>query len=295
MNRSNMNSVVRADSIQSKITLWAGLCLLVTVVILVSYSVITLRQNAVANAETEALAIAEAQSENVKNQIDVPLFAARTMAESLAAVKDTFNPVPLSREQVNAMLRKVLVENPSFLRTYTLWEPNAFDGKDAAFVGTSLSDNTGRFIPSWIRGDADRIHVEPLANYETPGAGDWYLIPRATKKETALAPLIYPIGGKDVTMASFIVPILENGKFYGVTGVDAPISFVQQVVDKIDLYNGRTNAVLLTDEGTLISVRNRPDLSNQPATQVFPNFDSIRANIQTATAFINTSPDGKSL
>jgi len=295
MDRSNMNFDVRTGSIQSKITLWAGLCLLVTVVILVSYSVITLRQNAVANAETEALAIAEAQSENVKNQLDVPLLAARVMAASLGAVKDKFNPTPISREQVNAMLRKVLIENPAFLRTYTLWEPNAFDGRDAIFVGTSLSDNTGRFIPSWVRGDADRIHVEPLVGYETPGVGDWYLIPRTTKKETSLAPLIYPIGGKDVVMASFIVPILENGTFYGIAGVDAPISFVQQVVNKIDLYNGKTNAVLLTDAGTLISVRNRPDLSNQPATQIFPNFDSIQASIQAGQAFIRTSSDGKNL
>lgn len=295
MDRSNMNLDVRTGSIQSKITLWAGLCLLATVVILVSYSVITLRQNAVANAETQAIAVAETQAESVKNQLNVPILAARVMAASLGAVKDKFNPTPISREEVNAMLRKVLIENPAFLRTYTLWEPNAFDGKDAEFAGTSLSDNTGRFIPSWIRGDADRIHVEPLVGYETPGIGDWYLIPRVTKKETSLAPLIYPIGGKNVTMASFIVPILENGTFYGVVGVDAPISFVQQLVDKIDLYSGKTNAVLLTDAGVLISVRNRPDLSNQPATQIFPNFESLKANIQTGQAFIKTSSDGKNL
>ncbi|MEP6896513.1 MAG: HAMP domain-containing protein, partial [Chloroflexota bacterium] len=294
MNRSIVKSNVHTGSIQSKITLWTGLCLLVTVIILVSYSVITVRQESIASAEIQALAIAEAQSNNVKNKLEVPLFTARTMAESLAAVKDSANPVSFSRDQANAMLRKVLVENPTFLGTYTLWEPNAFDGQDAKFAGTAIHDETGRFIPYWIRGNDGSIQVTALIDYETPGIGDWYLIPRNTINEAAFL-LTYPVQSQDVLMTSFIVPIVQNGKFYGIVGVDAPIRFAQQIVDGIDLYQGTANAVLFTDEGKLIAVRNRPELSDQPATNIFDNYADIKSRVATGKSFLKISPDGKNL
>ncbi|MFZ5822674.1 MAG: GAF domain-containing protein [Chloroflexota bacterium] len=282
-------------SIQTKITLWTGLCLLFATIILAWYSVSTLRQTAIDGAEKEALAIAEAQASAVKGQLDEILATARTLAHSLAAVKDPVAPVSLSREQANAMLRKVLSENPSFLGTYTLWEPNAFDGLDTEYRWKTAHDSTGRFIPYWIRGDNGSVYVEALEQYETPGIGDWYLIPRNTKQEVTIAPLIYPIQGEDTLMASFVVPIVQNDKFYGIAGVDAPIAFVQQVVDSIDLYDGAAQAVLLTDTGTLIAVYQQPELVNQPANSIYEDIEQLLPRLSAEETFTSLSPDGKYL
>src|SRR5512138_1975304 len=185
-------------SIRTKITVWVGLAIAAISLILIGYSIFTLRQMSIDNATKEAATLAQAESELVQSKLSLPLFTARATAQFLSTIKDPGNPVSLSRDQVNGMLRTLLVNNPSFLGTYTLWEPNEFDGQDATFAGAVAHDQTGRFIPYWVRGDDNIIHVEALAQYETPGTGDWYLLPRSTKREVTIAPLVYPIQGKDV-------------------------------------------------------------------------------------------------
>jgi methyl-accepting chemotaxis protein len=280
-------------SIRTKITVWVGLAIAVISLILIGYSIFTLRQMSIDSATKEAAALAQAESELVQSKLSLPLFTARATAQFLSTVKDTGNPTSMSRDQVNAMLRTLLVNNPSFLGTYTLWEPNQFDGQDSTYVGAVAHDETGRFIPYWVRGDDGIIHVEALAQYETPGVGDWYLLPRSTKKEVTIAPLVYPIQGQDVVMASFVVPIMQNDKFYGIAGVDAPIGFVQQIVNGVNLYDGTTNAVLFSDTGTLIAVRQQPELTNQPVNQIYPDFDEIQPSL--GSAFTRLSADGKYL
>ena len=284
-----------ASSLRLKIVLWTAAIVIVLSTALVTYSVVTSRQSAVESAQAEALAIAESQARKIQNDTETPLSMARSLAHALTAVKDPSADIQLSRDQVNAMLRQVLVENPSFLGTYTLWEPNAFDGLDAAYKNTPVHDSSGRFIPYWVRGDDGSVSVIALEQYETPGIGDWYILPRESRKETTFAPLIYPIGGVDTVMASFVVPIVYNDKFYGIAGIDAPIAFVQEIVDNVNLYEGSADAVLMTTDGVLIGVRNRPELVNQPASEIYPDFSELQQRLESGQAFVSPSPDGETL
>lgn len=279
-------------SLRFKIIIWTGGLAVALSVILVGYSILTMRQTSINNAETEALAVAESQARQIRADAEIPLNTARALAHALTAVKDPNSQLDLTRKDVNAMLRQVLVENPSYLGTYTLWEPNAFDGLDSEFRNQPAHDETGRFIPYWIRSDDGSVAVIALEQYETPGIGDWYVLPRKNMKEMTFAPLIYPINGVDTVMASFVVPIIYNNKFYGIAGVDAPITFVQDIVNSINLYNGKADAVLLTSSGTLIGVRNQPELTNKNATEIYPDFDQLQTRLEAGESFISLSPDG---
>jgi PAS domain S-box-containing protein len=281
------------SSIRTKITVWAGLCLVLVSLILIAYSVITLRQRAIEDSTKEASAIAEAKAALIKSQLGPPHFAAHTLAASLGAIKDSAIPISLSREQANGMLRKVLIENPSFLGTYTLWEPNSFDGLDARYARAVAHDDTGRFIPYWVR-DADGIiHTEALKQYELPGTGDWYILPRSTREEVTIAPILRRIQSRDVVIASFIIPIVKDNTFYGIAGVDAPIGFVQELVDQLNLYDGTANAVLFTQTGTVIAARQKPQFTNQPANLIYEDFDELRPQLNSS--FTRLSPDGRYL
>lgn len=282
-------------SLQVKITVWTGSVVVGVLLALVIYTTITGRQAAIQSAENEALAIASAEAGQIRADAEIPLDMARTLAQSLTALKNPENDLALTRDQVNALLRQVLQENPTYLGTYTLWEPDAFDGRDIQYANTEAHDASGRFIPYWVRGDDGNLSVIALQDYETPGIGDWYILPRQTRKEVTVAPLIYPINGKDTVMASFVAPIIYKGTFYGIAGVDAPIGFVQNIVDGINLYDGTAQAILMTSEGVLIGVRNQPELVNRPATAIFQDFADFQTRIADGEAFINTSPDGKFL
>lgn len=290
--RLSWNRII--SSIRIQITLLTGLLVVIMSGVLVTYSIITNRQAAIASAETEALAIAEVHAENVQNQVAPALDAARTLAHSLGIGKDAVHPGHLTRNQANAILRRVAEENPTFLGTWTIWEPNAFDGLDAHFANTPLHDSTGRFIPYWVRVN-DSVRGEAIRDYETAGLNDFYNLPRQSKQETIIPPFFYEVGGEDVLMTSLVVPIMENDRFYGVVGVDLKIDFLQSIVDEIDLYNGTATAVLLTDTGTLVAVRNQPDQVLQPANLIYPDLEQILPRIAAGETFTSLSPDGQYL
>ncbi len=271
-------------SIQMKITLWAGLCLLLAATIIITYAAISLRSTAIAAAEENAAAVANSQAGVVKAEIEVALDAARTLAQALATVK-TEN-LDLSRDEVNAMLKQVTVDNPQFVGTYTLWEPNAFDDRDAEFAGKEPYDDTGRFIAYWNRNEQGEVRVETPLDYEIEGPGDYYQLPKKTQQENIIDPYIYPVQGKDVLMTSLVVPIMVDGQFYGIAGVDLALDFLQQLADDVDIYDGIGEMVLISHHGSLAGVSNQPALVGKHMKEIHKDWEEDLTYIQEAKEII---------
>jgi methyl-accepting chemotaxis protein len=264
-------------SIQLKMAIWGGLSLLLMAGALIVYTVITLRSAMMETGEKEVQAAAKAQAWLVESKIERAFSTARTLAQSLSAMRT--QGIQLSRVEVNAMLQQVLIDNPEFLGVYTLWEPNAFDGEDSMYVNAQGHDETGRFIPYWVR-SGGHIIQEPLLDYEVEGIGDYYLRPKHTGKEAMLDPYVYPIDGQDVLMTSLVVPIIVDGKFYGITGVDLPLTFLQGLADELDLYNKSGTMILYSNNGTLAAVTDRPDLVNTSIQDFSSDWEEDLAVIQ---------------
>ncbi len=85
------------------------------------------------------------------------------------------------RDVVMAVLTKTLEGFPGAIGLSTGWEPNAFDGKDADFVGKPAHDQTGRFVP-YIYRAGGTIKTDVLVDYDKPGTGDYYQLPVKTGK-----------------------------------------------------------------------------------------------------------------
>lgn len=86
-----------------------------------------------------------------------------------------------NREYIVELLKQMLIKHPDLLGVYTLWEPNAYDGKDAFYKNkNSYDDATGRFIPYVVREDQS-IQLLAIANYEDKEKGSFYQTPKLTK------------------------------------------------------------------------------------------------------------------
>lgn len=73
-------------------------------------------------------------------------------------------------------LREILERNDNIFGIWLCYEPNAYEGRDSAFVGKPGHDKTGRFIPYLHHTHDGKINFEPLVDYDNPnGAGDYYL------------------------------------------------------------------------------------------------------------------------
>ncbi len=273
-------------SIQLKISLMAGVCLLLTAGILVTYGLISSSKtqtftidNVSQQQEKMALdglsKLAGEQAGKIQSEFELALDAARTMANvfEVGKSKDKYGmtTLNLSRSGLNAILLNVLKANPKFNGTYSCWEPNALDGLDQNYHNGIDGNNkdTGRFTPYWTRDASGNIAVQPLVEYDTmdkhPNGvlkGGWYIAPRDERRESVLGPLPYIVQGKQVWLATMSVPIVVDNKFYGVAGADYDLSFVQKLSEEVDssLLDGQATIIILSDEGLIIANSEAPDL-----------------------------------
>jgi signal transduction histidine kinase len=155
------------------------------------------------------------------------------------------------RGTYDRVLRNLLEGHEDYLGTWAVFAPNALDGNDARYANTSQSDETGRYIPYWNRGSGE-IDFVPCMDYETPGIGDYYLIPKRTGVEKVIDPYVYPIDGKPILMATVAVPVFFDGEFAGVTGIDFRLSTLGASIAALHPYK-RGYAALLSSGGLVVS------------------------------------------
>jgi methyl-accepting chemotaxis protein len=204
------------------------------------------------NSYSQALKLAEETSKDYAKDIggdfDIANNTIDGICNSLIFAKESGT---ITRKMIIEQLKVTLSKTPSVLAVFTLWEPNAFDGKDKEYINKEGHDATGRFIP-YIARSGSNIVLAPLIDYDKESAGDYYLQPKQTKKITLLDPYTYKIDGKDVLMTSIVMPILDKfGNFLGIVGADIALTSLQEKVNNAKPMGGYS--VLITNKGTIVA------------------------------------------
>ncbi|OEC35410.1 methyl-accepting chemotaxis protein [Pseudomonas cuatrocienegasensis] len=298
---------MKFKSLQMRICVTAGICLFFSSASLVGYGLFSARANEAYVAEEvsgliekatfrEVENLAESRANAIQTKLQGALDAARTMANTFAASKAAQSPLDIGREQINTVLLSVLKSNPDFNGTYSCWEPDALDGQDSAFRNDQDGNNpqTGRFTPYWTRSADGTIAVQPLVEYDSADRhpngvlkGGWYSGPRDTLTESVLDPLPYVVQGKNVWLTTLSVPIVANGKFYGVVGADFDISFIQKLSEQMstELYDGKGSVSILSNQGLIVADSQRSDLIGQALKTLLPtSWEKVLGDIQAGRA-----------
>ncbi|NOU92016.1 HAMP domain-containing protein [Paenibacillus sp. LMG 31456] len=168
-----------------------------------------------------------------------------------------------TREDIVEMLRHRIEEQENILGLYTLWEPNAWDNNDKLNINRKpYDDATGRFMPYLLRNDGS-ITIEALHDYDKDGAGDYYQIPKRTKKLTLLEPYVYNAGGKEVLMTSIIYPIVDKQSgFLGIIGMDLSLDKLQQKAEVEKPLGGYVS--IISNKGSYVAHGTSKEWINKP-------------------------------
>lgn len=250
---------MQLKSIQAKITLWAGICLVVTTFGIVIYSALSVRKTAINFAKNQATVLARGKATQIKAEMDKALDAARTISQVFAQIQDEEHPVNIGRKEAMQILREIITHNQRFAGVFTCWEPDAFDGMDDDFVSTEGHDKTGRFIPYWSRHKNSEITLETSLDYEKPGAGDYYRLARKTRRECIVGPRIR----NNQMLISLTVPIIANDKFYGIVGINLEPAFFQEQLESTNLPEESGKIVLLNHAGIQVGVSGESDTGGE--------------------------------
>jgi methyl-accepting chemotaxis protein len=183
----------------------------------------------------------------VSAELDRSAEAAKGM---VAAITGLRNNEVADRFAYDAVIRTTLEQNPQLLGAWVGFEPNALDGKDAAFVDSAGSDASGRYVPYFNRGSGT-IAVEPLVGYDEPGAGDYYLLPKAEGRAIAIEPYLYAVGGKETLITSIGIPVIVANTYLGTGGIDLGLGDISTRIAGLQPF-GNGNVELITSAGVVV-------------------------------------------
>jgi methyl-accepting chemotaxis protein len=266
-------------SIQLKITLLAGLCLLAIVAVLVSASVIQASRSASLVKQASSAMLQESaqlrmsargESQALKMQryfMDAYQYGRGAATQVLfireQAEKRFLDAFDL-REDLTRQVRSALEANRSLLGIYVAFEPNALDGKDELFADQANlgSNDKGRFSIYWSQDHDGELSSEAMTEENlsdtTPGLSGapynaWYSCPLQQKKVCLLDPYIDDADGVKTLMTSIAFPLIQGDKVIGVLGVDISLASLQELSTSAHqgLFDGAGHVSIISPAGLL--------------------------------------------
>ncbi|MCE7517660.1 methyl-accepting chemotaxis protein [Halomonas titanicae] len=294
-------------SLRSFVVALAGPCLLAIVAALVIYNLVAAaRTQQTVNEHTGALmesalnarldAIAEAEGGRIQRELNNAMTIANQLATTNALMgmedEEGRRSLYLNRRELSNLVRQTVADNPTLLDAFIGWEPNAF-GDDARYAGDERygHDGSGRFMPWWYRTEDETLEVLPLGDTmeseeRLPSGvreGEYYLCPRETLVPCIIDPAAYDYGGETQLVTSFNAPILVDGEFRGVAGVDLSLNFIQTLLSDANqaLYEGAGRMALVAGSGGLVADTAGVESLGSPASDSLSS--TILAGIREAS------------
>ncbi|MEN6349145.1 MAG: methyl-accepting chemotaxis protein [Syntrophomonas sp.] len=236
-------------------------------------------------AMTNAYQFVQSEAQNNASIIDAELENALSVTRTLAKNFEGYQNYPVStrRSTFSMMLENTLKSNPNFLCVWTVWEPNAIDGMDSQFKNSIDSDENGRFMPSFYRING-QIKAEPGSIDESSSDCDYYNIPKKTKKETFMEPYKYSYdgGAHEFWETNVSIPIISDGRFLGVVGIDLNLDKIQKLTAGLKAYESGYGMVI-SNQGLYAA---HPNL--KLIGQELPKDSPARTAIQAGKVFSQT-------
>ncbi len=171
---------------------------------------------------------------------------------------------------------------PDILGVVLAFEPDGFDGEDAAHIGERGSNFQGRFVPLISRSaDGKSIHVDTAQNYRLDTPDSWYFNPKRDQRTYVTEPYSAVIDGRMRTMFTASVPVIYQGNFRGVVEVDIELDKVTQWISNLELLGGKVRTTIFTPQRKLLmsskpineeielpEVESTPDLSEEEEVEI---------------------------
>lgn len=154
----------------------------------------------------------------------------------------------VDRRVLDEILFENTVRDKSILGSWMLWEPNAYDNKDADYVNSQFHDHTGR-VNSYWHWQGEQVVHETNIDWQT---SSWYQNPKQRSKETLEDPYFYTVSGEELLLISGIQPIVHDGQFYGVVGVDIKLEKLRELVGSLSVL-GAGYSVLIANNGMYVA------------------------------------------
>ena len=200
-----------------------------------------------ARGQIEHELIAEAEQEALK--IDKANRVAVTISQVMALSQEEglFGRKPDSVD----LASRVLKTFPQLTGSYFGYEPEYTSSSSDLDYPRDANDDSGRFLPYWYLDDNNQLALTPLVDMETSsyyqGVKDLF---QSSGKRASLVTEPYVYEGKMIVEQT--TPIVIDGQFRGISGVDRALADIEQTLQSIREQTGN-DLYLVSSEGRFIA------------------------------------------
>ena len=232
-------------------------------------------------AERELAGIAGLYGNEVKGFLEIALNEGGALASVFG--KSAEDKKPLSRDAMITAVRGIQRNNTAITATGIGCEPNAMGEPDANFKGSPGTDESGRFLPYIASGQPE---LEVLTDMSS---SDWYQEPKRTLRAYLTEPYLYPVGNREILMTTASSPIVADGRFLGMVGVDISMERISTIVKDLKVYTSGRGAVV-TNRG-VFAAHTDEKLVNSSIfdSGLVSNAEGLRSAMRSGTPFMETN------
>ncbi|WP_421316965.1 methyl-accepting chemotaxis protein [Aeromonas veronii] len=216
----------------------------------------------------------------MQNSYQIPLTVTAQIEAGMAKPE-----LRLSRPQVEYLLGSSLQQASGISSIYAQFEPDGYDGEDGNWLGGAshsvagkgslevyfTKDQGGAVALQAVDAAASEAKFDTSLNEFGIRNSEWYLCGRDTRQPCLMEPYLYEISpGNKMLMTSLTVPVLRDGKFVGLAGVDMNLPIFQQLAENLgkSLYDNKADVTLVSKMGLIVGSNRYADKLGRPLKEV---------------------------
>jgi len=268
-------------SVQWKITLLSGCCILLVAISLISFTllsstsnqqIIQIQSSDSVGEKSEQLLMSEAntQASIVQKYLDEATYRAEMLAESIAFLQfnaeENFTSSDELRNSISELLKRSVQNFDNMHAAFTTFLPDMLDGEDANYANADYvsSNDQGRFSAYWYKNNQNKPTLtikneQQINNTAQAMSGQannfWYSCSITNKRMCVIEPYLYNENGATRLISPITVPLRKQGEIIGVTGIDLKIDVLQQYAQRADqaLFAGAGKVRIVSNNGQLVA------------------------------------------
>ncbi|MEZ8691143.1 methyl-accepting chemotaxis protein [Vibrio splendidus] len=292
---------MRSLSVQWKITLLAGCCLIITSLSLIGFSIYNATSNqqviksqsseSVINKTQQLLAsVSQLNAQETQRYVDEAIYRAEMLASSAQFLKnnadENFTPSEELRTALDEMVRRSVLNFDSIQGAYLVFKPDLLDAEDANYVDADYvgSNERGRFAPYWKVADNGENVLPNVLSESTlsdNSNSERFFCPLSSGQTCISTPRVVSSGGQELLTSSISVPIIVDDVAIGFLGIDLRLDGLTNVVTQSDqsLFEGAGAVYVVSLDGSVIA-------SDDQSIAVGSSFQSNNTSSDLMTDFI---------
>ncbi|MDY0252845.1 MAG: GAF domain-containing protein [Tenuifilaceae bacterium] len=265
--------------IRSKLMISVLLVTSITYALSIGYLIFKLQDISLREAFTQADLSASESASLVRTNLNHDMDISRAIAHAMHNFREIPEPVRLTI--FKEVIHGIAYNNLDILSVWGSWELNALD--------STYTKPYGRHRITYYRENGELKFQEATMNLDGDDIGSSYHSIKLSKQETMIDPywFSYTEDSEPLLEASTAVPLLEDGVFRGLFGMDIVLHSYQTLTTSIRPFEG-SYSIMLSNNGTIVGHPNI-ELLGESFAKHFSEIDKLNDLSNSVLSGVNFS------